>query len=120
MARILLVDDLSFIKKIERTALEHVGHEVVGDASDGAEAVLLFLKEKPDIVLMDITMPNVNGIEALEKILNIDPRANVIMCSALAHKRVLFKAVKAGAKDYLVKPFSTEQLISAIEKVLKR
>ena len=120
MARILLVDDLSFIKKIERSALENAGHEVVGDASDGAEAVLLFLKEKPDIVLMDITMPNVNGIEALEKILSIDPRANVIMCSALSHKRVLFKAVKAGAKDYLVKPFSTEHLISAIEKVLKR
>ena len=118
MASILLVDDLKFIKRIERNVLEKNGHEIVGDASDGAEAIVLYLKLKPDIVLMDITMPKVNGIEALEKILSLDPRAKVVMCSALSHERVLYKAIKAGAKDYLVKPFTTEQLLHAIGKVL--
>lgn len=119
MASILLVDDLSFIKKIEKNILEKHGHTVVGDASDGADAIVQYLKHKPDIVLMDITMPKVNGLEALEKILTIDPNACVVMCSALAHKHVLFKAIKAGAKEYIVKPFTTEQLLKTIQKVQK-
>ncbi len=120
MATILLVDDLNFIKKIERNVLEKHGHQVIGDASDGAEAIVQYMKHKPDIVIMDITMPKVNGIEAVEKILQIDPKACIVMCSALSHKRVLFKAIKAGAKEYLVKPFTTEQLLSTIRKVLPK
>jgi len=118
MANILLVDDISFIKKIEKNVLESSGHVIVGDASNGEDAIRLYREKRPDIVIMDITMPVLNGIEALEKILSIDAKANVIMCSALAHERILLKAIKAGAKEYIIKPFTTERLISTIEKVL--
>ena len=118
MATILLVDDISFIKRIEKKVLEEHGHSIIGDASDGEQAIKLYEETRPDIVLMDITMPKVNGIEALQTILAKHPKANVIMCSALSHKHVLYKAVKAGAKDYLVKPYSMERLLEAISYVL--
>jgi two-component system chemotaxis response regulator CheY len=118
MARVLLVDDLSFIKKIEKRILEESGHEIVGDASDGIQAIELYMKIKPDIVIMDITMPHVNGIEALKKILAFDHEAKVIMCSALSHEKALYQAVKAGAREYIIKPFTTERLVSSINKVL--
>lgn len=120
MARVLLVDDLKFIKMIERKVLEASGHQIVGDAKNGREAIELYMQLKPDIVLMDITMPEVNGIEALKKILNFDPHAKVIICSALSHEKILYDAVKAGAKEYIIKPFATERLISTIHKVLGR
>ncbi|MES0488702.1 MAG: response regulator [Leptospirales bacterium] len=119
MATILLVDDISFIKRIEKKVLEENGHSIVGDASDGEQAIELFEKTRPDIVLMDITMPKVDGIVALEAILEKHPEAKIIMCSALSHKHVLFKAVKAGAKDYLVKPYTMERLLETISRVLK-
>jgi len=120
MARVLLVDDLKFIKMIERKALEHSGHQIVGDAKNGREAFELYTTVKPDIVLMDITMPEVNGIEALKKIIAFDPRAKVIICSAQSHDKILYDAVKAGAKEYIIKPFSTERLISTINKILEK
>lgn len=119
MATVLLVDDLKFIKLIERKVLEEAGHQVVGDASNGLEAIRLFQEKKPDIVMMDITMPELNGIEALKKILEIDPHAKIIICSALSHEKFLYQAVKYGAKEYIIKPFSTERLVSAINKVLQ-
>lgn len=118
MARVLLVDDLRFIKLIERKVLEESGHEVVGDASNGKQAIELYKEKKPDIVLMDITMPELNGIEALKVILSLDPHARVIICSAVSHEKVLYQAVKAGAKEYIIKPFTTERLVSTINKVM--
>jgi len=119
MSTILLVDDISFVRKVEKNTLEKEGHQIIGDAKDGEEAIELYKKLKPDLVIMDITMPKVNGIEALDKILQVDPAARVIMCSALAHERVLYQAIKLGAKDYLVKPYTKEQLIKAVERATK-
>jgi len=118
MATILLVDDISFIKKIEKKTLENHGHMIVGDAENGVEAVELYEKEKPDIVLMDITMPIMSGLDALKKIIEIDPKARVIMCSALSHEKALMQAITNGARDYLIKPYSMEKLINVIDKVL--
>ncbi|MDH5721500.1 MAG: response regulator [Spirochaetia bacterium] len=118
MARVLLVDDLAFIKIVEKDILEKHGHEVVADAANGRDAIRLFEETKPDIVLMDITMPEVNGLEALKKILTIDPNARVIMCSALGQQGLIMNAIEEGAKDFIVKPFQAERLISSIEKAL--
>lgn len=120
MATVLLVDDLRFIKLIEKKVLEESGHQIIGDANDGLEAIKLYKELKPDIVIMDITMPNVNGIEALKKILEFEPKAKVIMCSALSHEKALYKAIKAGACEYIIKPFTTHRLVSSIDKVLKQ
>ena len=115
----MLVDDLKFIKLIERKVLEESGHQIVADASNGIEAIRLYQENKPDIVLMDITMPELNGLEALKKILELDALAKVIICSALTHEKMLYQAVKSGAKEYIFKPFTTERLISTINKVLQ-
>ncbi|MDH4199740.1 MAG: response regulator [Spirochaetia bacterium] len=119
MARVLLVDDLAFIKRIEKRVLEGSGHEIAGDAKDGLEAIAMYKQLKPDIVIMDITMPHVNGLEALKKILDFDPKAKVIMCSAISHEKVLYQAVKAGAMEYIIKPFTTERLVATINEVLQ-
>jgi len=118
MARVLLVDDLRFIKIIEKKILEENGHQIIGDAQNGREAIKLYMELKPDVVLMDITMPELNGIEALKEIIALDPHAKVIICSAISHEKSLYQAVKEGAKEYIIKPFSTERLISTINKVL--
>lgn len=118
MARILIVDDLAFIKVVERDILEKQGHEVVADASNGREAIESYVEVKPDIVIMDITMPEVNGLQALKKILEIDPNAKVLMCSALGQQHLIVEAIEMGAKDFIVKPFTPERLTSAINKAL--
>ena len=118
MATILLVDDISFIKKIEKKTLEAAGHSIVGDAKNGLEAIEMYEKEKPEIVLMDITMPIMSGLDALKKIMEMDPRARVIMCSALSHEKALMQAITYGARDYLIKPYSMEKLIHVIDKAL--
>ncbi|MDH5716135.1 MAG: response regulator [Spirochaetia bacterium] len=120
MARILLVDDLAFIKIVEKDILEKNGHEVVADAANGSDAIRLFKETRPDMVIMDITMPGVNGLEALNKILEIDPSAKVIMCSALGQQNLIMQAIESGAKDFIVKPFKPDRLISSIEKALSQ
>ena len=118
MATILLVDDLQFIKKMEKAALENHGHTIVGDASDGEQAIELYRQTRADVVLMDITMPKMNGLDAMMHILEINKKAKVIICSALDNQHVLIKAVKAGASEYLVKPYTMEKLVHTIEKVI--
>ena len=118
MANILLVDDLAFVKVVEKDILEKGGHKVVGDASNGAIAVQLYNELQPDLVIMDITMPEVNGLEALDAILKINASAKIIMCSALGQQSLIVEAIERGAKDFIVKPFKPERLISAIEKAL--
>ncbi len=117
-ARVLIVDDLAFIKLIIRDTLEKRGFEVAGEAANGIEAVELYMKLKPDIVLMDITMPRMDGIQALSKIMAFDPNAKIIMCSALGQQKLIIQAIQLGAKDFIVKPFKPERIIGAIKKVL--
>lgn len=115
---VLIVDDLTFIKLVLRDLIEKAGFRVVGEASNGEEALQLFQDKRPDVVLLDITMPKMDGITALIKILEIDPNANVIMCSALGQQRLIVQAIQLGAKDFIVKPFRPERVISSIKKTL--
>jgi two-component system chemotaxis response regulator CheY len=115
---ILIADDLKFIKLVLRDLLEKAGFRVVGEASNGEEAVELYQDQRPDVVLMDITMPKLDGLAALKRILKIDPEAKVIMCSALGQQSLIVQALQLGAKDFIVKPFKEERVITAIKKIL--
>jgi two-component system chemotaxis response regulator CheY len=118
-AKILIADDLSFMRMIQKEILSKYGYVVAGEASNGLEAVEKFRSLRPDIVLLDITMPQMNGLEAMRKIFLIDPQARVIMCSALGQQNLIVEAIRAGVKDFIVKPFKPERMLSAIEKALK-
>jgi two-component system chemotaxis response regulator CheY len=115
---VLIVDDLTFIKMVLKDLVEKAGFRVMGEASDGEEALRLFAEKRPDIVLLDITMPKMDGLTALRKILETDPEAKVIMCSALGQQRLILQAIQMGAKDFIVKPFRPERVIGAIKKIL--
>ena len=115
---VLIVDDLTFIKMVLKDLVEKAGFRVVGEASDGEEAVRLYEEKKPDVVLLDITMPKMDGLAALKQILKIDPAARVIMCSALGQQRLIVQAIQLGAKDFIVKPFKPERVIGSIKKAL--
>ena len=118
MARILVVDDAAFMRLNIKQMLVAEGHEMVGEAANGIEAVEIYPKLNPDVVLMDITMPEMNGIEALKRIKVLDANSKVIMCSAVGQQMMVAEAVKNGAETFIVKPFTKETLIAAIEKVL--
>jgi len=115
---ILIVDDLAFIKMILKDIVEKAGFRVTGEASNGEEAVSLYEEQRPDVVLMDITMPKMDGITALREIIKIDNNARVIMCSALGQQKLIIQAIQIGAKDFIVKPFKSERVIKSIKKVL--
>ncbi len=115
---IMIVDDLAFIKLLLKDLIEKAGFRVIGEASDGEEAIDMYQEKKPDLVLLDITMPKMDGITALKKILALDPGAKVIMCSALGQQRLIVQAIQLGAKDFIVKPFRPERVISSIKKAL--
>lgn len=117
-ARVLIVDDLAFIKLIIRDTLEKTGFEVCGEASNGIEAIEQYKRLKPDIVLMDITMPRMDGIQALQEIIKADSQARVIMCSALGQQKLIIQSIQLGAKDFIVKPFKPERIVGAIKKTL--
>jgi two-component system chemotaxis response regulator CheY len=114
--RVLLVDDLSFMRMVQKDILSGRGYDVVGEASDGLEAVEMYESLKPDIVLMDITMPNMNGLDAVNSILAADPQAKIIICSALGQHKLIVEAINSGIKDFIVKPFKAERLLSAMAK----
>jgi len=118
MARVLVVDDAVFMRKMVSDALTKQGHEVIGEASNGAEAITQYQALSPDVTTLDITMPEKDGVAALREIVGIDPSARVIMCSALGQESKVLEAVKAGAKDFVVKPFQPERLAQAVEKAL--
>jgi two-component system chemotaxis response regulator CheY len=118
MANILIVDDSRPSRRMLRGVLEGAGHVVVGEAADGAEGVEKYLELRPDLVTMDVTMPTMDGLEALEKIMEADSSAKVIMLSALGQSKKISKAVRLGATDYVVKPYEADQLVAAIQKVL--
>jgi len=118
MARILVVDDAAFMRKMVSDALTKGGHEVVGEASNGQEAVESFQALRPDIMTLDITMPEKDGLTALKEIMALDPSARVVMCSALGQESKVLEAVKSGAKDFVVKPFQADRVIDAVGKAL--
>ncbi|WP_379162750.1 response regulator [Paenibacillus sp. sgz5001063] len=118
MAKILITDDAAFMRLMVRSALEGKGHEIVGEAVNGAEAVKIYQQVKPDVVTMDITMPDMDGVTAVKNILAIDPGAKIIMCSAMGQTVMVMDAMKAGAKDFVVKPFQADRLLQAVENQL--
>ena len=118
MARVLVVDDALFMRKMVSDALLKGGHEVVGEASNGAEAIEQFRALSPELLTLDITMPEKDGLEALREIIALDPTAKVIMCSALGQESKVIESIKAGAKDFVVKPFQPERVLDAVSKAL--
>jgi two-component system, chemotaxis family, chemotaxis protein CheY len=118
MARILVVDDAKFMRMTLTAILQKGNHVVVGEAENGNEAIQLFKSLKPDLVTMDITMPEMNGLEALRQIKQGNPNAKIIMCSAMGQQKMVVEAIEAGAKDFIVKPFEESRVLEAINKVL--
>ncbi|HEY8528513.1 MAG TPA: response regulator [Paenibacillaceae bacterium] len=115
--RVMIVDDAAFMRMVLRRILESAGHEVVGEAADGNEAVEKYVELKPDLVTMDITMPNKDGIEATRVIRAIDPNAKILMTSAMGQEAMVKQAVLSGAYDFVVKPVDEERFLRAVAKV---
>jgi len=115
---ILIVDDAAFMRMMIKEILTKNGFEVIGEANDGSEAVEKYNELKPDLVTMDITMPDMDGITALKEIKKKDPNAKIIMCSAMGQQAMVIDAIQAGAKDFIVKPFQADRVIEAITKAL--
>jgi len=118
MARVLVVDDAAFMRKMVGDALATGGHEVVGEAGNGVEAIERYRELKPDLMTLDITMPEKDGLSALAEIVAADPSARVVMCSALGQEAKVLEAIKLGAKDFVVKPFQPDRVIEAVGKAL--
>jgi two-component system chemotaxis response regulator CheY len=116
--RILIVDDAAFMRMMIRDILTKNGYEVVGEAQDGAQAIEKYKELTPDLITMDITMPEMDGITALKEIRKLDMNAKVIMCSAMGQQAMVIDAIQAGAKDFIVKPFQADRVIEAIKKTL--
>lgn len=114
--RVLIVDDAAFMRIKLKDILEKNGYEVAAEAQNGIEAVEKYKETKPDLVTMDITMPEKGGVEALKEIKAMDPKAVVLMCSAMGQQSMVMDAIRAGAIDFIVKPFDTERVIKALDK----
>ncbi len=115
---ILICDDAAFMRMMIKDILTKNGYNVAGEAENGAKAVEKYAELKPDLVLMDITMPEMDGIEALKKIKESDPSASVIMCSAMGQQAMVIESIQSGAKDFIVKPFQADRVIEAVQKVV--
>lgn len=116
--KILLVDDAAFMRKMIKDTLTKNGYTEVFEAVDGADAVEKFSEIGPDLVVMDITMPNMDGLEALKTIKAAHPDANIVMCSAMGQEAMVIEAIKSGAKDFIVKPFKPDRILATAEKIL--
>lgn len=119
MANIIVVDDSLFMRQILKELIARMGHVVIGEAEDGYEAVLKYSELRPDMITMDINMPKMSGVTALKEILKIDPKAKVLICSALGQQSMITESIRAGAKDFVVKPIKDERIMEAIRKVLE-
>ena len=115
---ILICDDAAFMRMMIKDILTKNGYNIVGEAENGAKAVEKYAELKPDLVLMDITMPEMDGIEALKKIKAADANASIIMCSAMGQQSMVIDAIQSGAKDFIVKPFQADRVLESIRKVL--
>lgn len=115
--RVLVVDDSSFMRCTIIGIITRAGYEVAGEAADGTTAVEQYKILKPDIVTLDITMPKMNGLDALSKIMDFDRTAKVIMCSAMGQQGMVIEAIRSGAKDFIVKPFDADRVLSALNRI---
>ena len=116
--RILITDDALFMRVTLKNILTQNGYEICGEAANGKESLEKYKELKPDLVTMDITMPEMDGITALKEIKAFDANAKIIMCTAMGQKNMVIEAVQAGAKDFIVKPFEPDRVIEAVEKQL--
>ena len=118
MPKVLVVDDNDFERNLLHTTLSSLGYDVIGTASNGREGVEKFLKLKPDLVMLDLVMPEMNGIETLREIKSRDPNAKVMICSTADQEAMISLAKRNGARGYVVKPYQTESLSTAVKKVI--
>ncbi len=116
--RVLVVDDALFMRNMLTDIFTQAGWELVGEAENGEQAVVMYEQQRPDLVTMDIVMPVLGGIDALKKILQSEPEARVVVCSALGQKHLILDAISAGARDFIVKPFQSEQVLEVAERVI--
>ena len=116
--KILMVDDAAFMRKMISDTLSKAGYEELYEAVDGADAVAKYSEIQPDLVIMDITMPNMDGLEALKAIRSSDPAANIVMCSAMGQESMVMDAVRSGAKDFIVKPFKPDRVLKTVTSIL--
>ena len=115
---VLICDDAAFMRMMIKDILTKNGYNVAGEAENGAKAVEKYNELKPDLVLMDITMPEMDGIQALKKIKECDPAAMVIMCSAMGQQAMVIESIQSGARDFIVKPFQADRVLEAVKKVV--
>lgn len=120
MAKILIVDDAAFMRMTIKKMVEAHGHEAVGEAENGVEAIKKYQELRPDIVLLDITMPEMNGVDAMKALKGLDAGVKVIICSAMGQQAMVAQTIQAGAKDFIVKPFVEERLMASIDKVINK
>ena len=118
MAKILIVDDAAFMRMMIKDILTKNGYNVAGEAENGKVAVEKYAEIKPDLVMMDITMPEMDGIQALKKIKEKDPGATIIMCSAMGQQAMVIESIQSGAKDFIVKPFQADRVLEAVKKAV--
>jgi two-component system, chemotaxis family, chemotaxis protein CheY len=116
--RVLLVDDASFMRMMLKNILVGSGYEVAGEAENGSKAVEQFKALKPDLVIMDIIMPEMGGIDAVREIIKLNPSARILMCSSMGQQSLVVEAIQAGAKDFIVKPFQPSNVLEAVKKAV--
>lgn len=116
--KVLIVDDAAFMRMMIKDILSKNGYEVAGEAENGLRAVEKYKELTPDLVLMDITMPEMNGIDAVKNIKAIDPGAKIVMCSAMGQQAMVIESIQAGARDFIVKPFQADRVLEAVRKVV--
>jgi two-component system chemotaxis response regulator CheY len=117
--QILIVDDAIFMRKMIGDILRKEGYEVCGEAENGIEAISKYKELNPDLVTMDIIMPDMSGIEAVQEIVKLDSKAKILMVSAMGQQSLVVEAIQKGAKDYVIKPFQPSRVLEAVERVLK-
>lgn len=116
---ILICDDAAFMRMMIKDILVKNGYNIAGEAENGVKAVEKYQETNPDLVLMDITMPEMDGIQALKKIKAIDPNASVVMCSAMGQQAMVIESIQSGARDFIVKPFQSDRVIEAVKKAVE-
>jgi two-component system chemotaxis response regulator CheY len=116
--RVMVVDDAAFMRMMIKDILTKNGYEIVGEAENGLKAVERYKELQPDLVIMDITMPEMDGIQAVKEIKKINPDAKIMMCSAMGQQAMVIESIQAGARDFVVKPFQSDRVIEAVQKII--